>query len=275
MIYGPTLTRDSTAWYRLVSCDTWVLRRTSELVCIKFWASSMNRSISGWWDRISSRCFYKTGRKEMFYLMTHSTHFIYGYMASDIWLRTIPIVRKETRCCHIGYSFRLTTRVLLYAPSHRQDSSYHSLCYTSRAALAGTTKQSNSYISPLTWQYRVRKRIYVSIDIKVSDKQACRHSLWHGQWLCPWHGSLNTNCEAMVYLSVAKDLTWTFRGSRYSVCLLWVLVLIWVNFFVQDKEAMVHLESFYRGQSHDPWHFRLFIYYDSGDLYLNYITIRN
>ena len=25
------------------------------------------------------------GRKEMFYLTTHSTHFIYGYMASDIW----------------------------------------------------------------------------------------------------------------------------------------------------------------------------------------------
>ena len=53
-------------------------------------------------------------RKEMFYLMTHSTHFIYGYMASNIWLRTILIVRKETRCRHIGYSFRLTARVLLY-----------------------------------------------------------------------------------------------------------------------------------------------------------------
>ena len=26
-----------------------------------------------------------TGRKEKFYLTTHSTHFIYGYMASDIW----------------------------------------------------------------------------------------------------------------------------------------------------------------------------------------------
>ena len=25
------------------------------------------------------------GRKEMFYLTTHSTHFIYGHMASDIW----------------------------------------------------------------------------------------------------------------------------------------------------------------------------------------------
>ena len=74
----------------------------------------------------------------MFYLTMHSTHFIYGYMASDIWLRTILIVRKETRCCHIGYSYQLTERVLLYAPKHRQDNTYHSLCYTSRGALAGT-----------------------------------------------------------------------------------------------------------------------------------------
>ena len=27
----------------------------------------------------------RKGRKEMFYLTTHSTHFVYGYMASDIW----------------------------------------------------------------------------------------------------------------------------------------------------------------------------------------------
>ena len=78
----------------------------------------------------------------MFYLTMHSTHFIYGYMASDIWLRTILIVRKETRCRHIGYSFRLTARVLLYAPSHRQDSTYHGLCYTSRGALAVTRNSS-------------------------------------------------------------------------------------------------------------------------------------
>ena len=80
--------------------------------------------------------------REMFYLTTHSTHFIYGYMASDIWLRTILIVRKETRCRHIGYSYRLTARVLLYAPSHRQDNTYHGLCYTSRGALAGTRNSS-------------------------------------------------------------------------------------------------------------------------------------
>ena len=63
-------------------------------------------------------------------------------MASDIWLRTILIAREETRCCHIGYSYRLTARVLLYAPSHRQDNTYHSLCYTSRGALVGTRNSS-------------------------------------------------------------------------------------------------------------------------------------
>ena len=78
----------------------------------------------------------------MFYLTTHSAHFIYGYMASDIWLRTILIVRKETRCCHIGYSYRLTARVILYAPSHRQDNTYHGLCYTSRGSLARTGNSS-------------------------------------------------------------------------------------------------------------------------------------
>ena len=91
---------------------------------------------------LSNRTHLKPGEREMFYLTTHSTHFINGYMASDIWLRTILIVRKETRCRHIGYSYRLTARVLLYAPSHRQDNTYHSLCYTSRGALAGTRNSS-------------------------------------------------------------------------------------------------------------------------------------
>ena len=81
-------------------------------------------------------------RERKFYLTTHSTQFIYGYMASDIWLRTILIMRKETRCRHIGYSYRLTARVILYAPSHIQDNTYHGLCYTSRGALAETRNSS-------------------------------------------------------------------------------------------------------------------------------------
>ena len=98
--------------------------------------SFLSRYLSGTLPYVRER------EREMFYLTTHSTHFIYGYMASDIWLRTILIVRKETRCRHIGYSYRLAARVLLYAPSHRQDSTYHGLCYTSRGALAGTRNSS-------------------------------------------------------------------------------------------------------------------------------------
>ena len=64
--------------------------------------------------------------------------FYLRYMASDIWLRTILIVRKETRFCHIGYSYRLAARVLLCVLSHRQDNTYHGLCYTCRGALAGS-----------------------------------------------------------------------------------------------------------------------------------------
>ena len=54
-------------------------------------------------------------------------------------------MREETRCRHIGYSFRLAARVLLYAPSNIQDSTYHSLCYTSHGALAGAR---NSLMGP-------------------------------------------------------------------------------------------------------------------------------
>ena len=47
----------------------------------------------------------------------------------------------------MGYSFQLAARVLLYVlSSHRQDNTYHSLCYTSRGALAGTR---NSSMGPL------------------------------------------------------------------------------------------------------------------------------
>ena len=49
---------------------------------------------------------------------------------------------KGKRCRHIGYSFQLAARVLLYASSHRRDNTYHGHCYTSRGALAGTRNSS-------------------------------------------------------------------------------------------------------------------------------------
>ena len=69
----------------------------------------------------------------------NSTHFIYGYMASDIWYRTIQIEREEICCYHyMSYSLQLAASDLLYAPSHRQASTYYSLCYISCRVLAGT-----------------------------------------------------------------------------------------------------------------------------------------
>ena len=35
------------------------------------------------------------------------------------------ITKEETCCHHMGYTFQLATRVLLYASSHRQDNRYH------------------------------------------------------------------------------------------------------------------------------------------------------
>ena len=120
----------------------------------------------------------KEGRKDMFYLTMHSTHFIYGYMVkylsdreranllpphrllflinskegnilfndalSTFYLRLYGIGymvknhsdrERANPLPHIGYSFQLAARVLLYASSHRQDNTYHGLCYTSRGAL--------------------------------------------------------------------------------------------------------------------------------------------
>ena len=82
------------------------------------------------------------GGRERNVLFNDALNTFYLRLYGVIWIRTILIVRKEIRCRHIGYSYRLTARVLLYAPSHRQDSTYHGLCYTSRGALAGTRNSS-------------------------------------------------------------------------------------------------------------------------------------
>ena len=56
--------------------------------------------------------------------------------------RTTQIVREETRCRHIGYSFRLTARVLLYAPSDRQD--------------------STSFVTPVVEHWRYRHKVTIT-----------------------------------------------------------------------------------------------------------------
>ena len=69
---------------------------------------------------------------------------------------------KDHSDSHMGYSFQLAARVLLYASSHRQDNTYHGLCYTSSGALAGTR---NGSVGPpcmidLTTHHTMSERSY-------------------------------------------------------------------------------------------------------------------
>ena len=84
----------------------------------------------------------KQGRKEMFYLTAHSTHFYLRLYDVRHRVNDHSDRKKETRCRHMGYSFRLAARVILYASSHRQDNTYHYRCYSSRGALFGTKNSS-------------------------------------------------------------------------------------------------------------------------------------
>ena len=77
----------------------------------------------------------------MFYLMMHSTHFIYGYMVSDMVKDHSDSERGNPLPPH-GLLILISSKVLLYASSHRHDDTYHGLCYTSRGSLAGTRNSS-------------------------------------------------------------------------------------------------------------------------------------
>ena len=73
---------------------------------------------------------------------TFNTFYLWIYVVGHM-VQDHSDSREETHCRHcMGYSFLLAARVLLYASSHRQDSTYHSLCYTSCGALIGTRNSS-------------------------------------------------------------------------------------------------------------------------------------
>ena len=68
-----------------------------------------------------------------FYLMMYSTHFIYSYMVKDL-----SYSKRENPLLQLyGLLFLISCKQSLFAPSVRQDSTYHDLCYTSHGALAG------------------------------------------------------------------------------------------------------------------------------------------
>ena len=85
------------------------------------------------------------GRKEGIFLFNNALNTFYLWLYG---LRTYgkePFrdrERKPAATSTWATFFSLAARVLLYAPSNRQDSTHHDLCYISRGALAGTRNSS-------------------------------------------------------------------------------------------------------------------------------------
>ena len=74
------------------------------------------------------------GRKEMLYLMTHSTHTVKDHSDSE---RGNPLQPHG-----LLFSINSKSSFFFYMHHPRQDTTYHGLCYTSRGTLAGTRNSS-------------------------------------------------------------------------------------------------------------------------------------
>ena len=96
----------------------------------------------------------------------------------------------------------INSKVFLYAPSHRQYSTYHSLCYTSRGALAGTRNSSMGYTA----------NTFISHPIANIFIHSCNHLCVHSVIL--WKLSVH---EYSFRTAVAKA-SWSLysHGARCS-----------------------------------------------------------
>ena len=144
-------------------------------------------------------------------------------------VKTTQIAREETRCRHMGYSFRLAAMGLLYASSHRQDNTYHSLCYTSRGALAGTR---NSWMGP-PHEGSIRRPIApwanaltTELHLAPSTKEDQHQTEWNSGRCCTPLYCLNSP----QLQGVGEYLTWsTARRVHKDVLGIGKLRIVWLD----------------------------------------------
>ena len=121
-------------------------------------------------------------------------------------------MREETRCRHMGYRFRLAARVLLYASSHRQDNTYHGLCYTSRGALAAMRNSSmgpsmvRSY-DPSHHERTLLPRSYISLPSVPRLVQQRPWYLLSCVWNGAYKGTLAANGKIVAHVAAAGFLS--------------------------------------------------------------------
>ena len=77
---------------------------------------------------------------------------VFNLVSGGFILRTTQIMNEETSWCFFkGYSFQSKTMDLFYAPPHRQDCTYHGLCYTSCQALTEMRNSSMDSSIGIVW----------------------------------------------------------------------------------------------------------------------------
>ena len=140
-----------------VMFDTWTARwtcKTQHTHAVRSYANYYNT-----YNKEGRKCLFNDALNTFYFMVIWRQTYGKGPQISE---------REDTRCRHIGYSFRSTVRVLLYAPSHRQDCTYHSLCYTSRGALATYNKGLRSVDS---WMF-LYQHPYMSLTQESHKTQA-------------------------------------------------------------------------------------------------------
>ena len=132
------------------------------------------------------------------------------------------MVREETHCHHMGYSFWLAARVLLYASSLWQDNTYHSLCYTSCGSLAG---MRNSSMGPTPWRIDPPNHRTMSDGMKDVFVQLICFSWLHGSKLLhiSWCGNTEHNHIYTTYRQITISV---FLNCLFVCCCFVVVVFL-------------------------------------------------
>ena len=118
-----------------------------QIICVVTWYVIL---LTGSVDFSSNSADKPTCNDKQFAFGLHRTHFVHSFVHVSKWegrkegnvlfndaLSTFYFRLYGVRHNYCKEPLRLAARVLLYASSHRQDNTYHGLCYTSRGALDG------------------------------------------------------------------------------------------------------------------------------------------
>ena len=110
----------------------------------------------------------------------------------------------------MGYSFWLAVGVLLYAPFHRQDSTYHGLCYTSCGALAGTLNSSMAkrFKSMMTSRASSRPKSTIRISVPFT--------VYHGWYLHQYITSAQRVCRWEVRFGPTWSINWSCHTQEVT-----------------------------------------------------------